>query len=173
MDHFCYLFRACHAFFICSLQPGKGLTFWLSCVWYFLCFCHFPNGVLDQVWYLIVSIPDLCRLTYMCHDKILLKPWISRVLTTDDSQQTLSDFEYNMLNEPKLLTRVVDFMVSEGFFLSIFMSLWEQITQSCGGGQFEPRVIDSKVSVGFTLWTTMHCYILNIKAIGFMVSEVF
>ena len=26
--------------------------------------CHFPIGILGQVWYLIVSIPDLCSLTY-------------------------------------------------------------------------------------------------------------
>ena len=26
--------------------------------------CHFPFGILGQVWYLIVSIPDLCTLTY-------------------------------------------------------------------------------------------------------------
>ena len=26
--------------------------------------CHFPIGILGQVWYLIVSIPDLCALTY-------------------------------------------------------------------------------------------------------------
>ena len=25
--------------------------------------CHFPIGILGQVWYLIVSIPDLCTLT--------------------------------------------------------------------------------------------------------------
>ena len=29
-----------------------------------LCVCHFPIGILGQVWYLIVSIPDLCTLTY-------------------------------------------------------------------------------------------------------------
>ena len=29
-----------------------------------LYFCHFPIGSLGQVWYLIVSIPDLCTLTY-------------------------------------------------------------------------------------------------------------
>ena len=28
------------------------------------CFVTFPCGILDQVWYLIVSIPDLCRLSY-------------------------------------------------------------------------------------------------------------
>ena len=26
--------------------------------------CHFPIGILGQVWYLIVSIPDMCTLTY-------------------------------------------------------------------------------------------------------------
>ena len=26
--------------------------------------CHFPFGILGQVWYLIVSIPDLNTLTY-------------------------------------------------------------------------------------------------------------
>ena len=26
--------------------------------------CHFPIGILGQVWCLIVSIPDLCTLTY-------------------------------------------------------------------------------------------------------------
>ena len=29
-----------------------------------LCVCHFPIGILGQIWYLIVSIPDLCTLTY-------------------------------------------------------------------------------------------------------------
>ena len=27
-------------------------------------FVIFPCGILDQVWYLIVSFPDLCRLSY-------------------------------------------------------------------------------------------------------------
>ena len=29
-----------------------------------LCVCHFPIGILGQVWYLIVPIPDICTLTY-------------------------------------------------------------------------------------------------------------
>ena len=29
-----------------------------------MCVCDFPIGILGQVWYLIVSIPDLCTLTY-------------------------------------------------------------------------------------------------------------
>ena len=26
--------------------------------------CHFPIGIMGHVWFLIVSIPDLCTLTY-------------------------------------------------------------------------------------------------------------
>ena len=26
--------------------------------------CHFPIGILGQMWYLIVPIPDICTLTY-------------------------------------------------------------------------------------------------------------
>ena len=29
-----------------------------------LCVCHFPISILGRVWDLIVSIPDLCTLTY-------------------------------------------------------------------------------------------------------------
>ena len=29
-----------------------------------VCGYHFPIGILGQVWFLIVSIPDLCTLTY-------------------------------------------------------------------------------------------------------------
>ena len=37
----------------------------LSCVVMLSCIsvCHFPIGILGQVWYLIVSIPDLCPLS--------------------------------------------------------------------------------------------------------------
>ena len=31
--------------------------------------CHFPIGILGKVWYLIVSIPDLCTLTYFQYYK--------------------------------------------------------------------------------------------------------
>ena len=33
--------------------------------------CHFPIGILGQVWYLIVSIPDICTLTNFGKDEIL------------------------------------------------------------------------------------------------------
>ena len=48
--------------FICALwsPDGKGLTSWLSFVVYNF---EFVIGILGQVWYLIVLIPDLCTLT--------------------------------------------------------------------------------------------------------------
>ena len=53
----------CVRLFICALwsPAGKELTSWLSFV-VSNCECHFPIGILGQVWYLIVSIPDLCTL---------------------------------------------------------------------------------------------------------------
>ena len=41
------------------------LTIWLllvMCIVFFVTF--FPCGILGQVWFLIVSFPDLCRLSY-------------------------------------------------------------------------------------------------------------
>ena len=57
--------------FICALwsPAGKGLTSWLSFV---VCNCEFVTfliGILGQVWYLIVSIPDLCTLTHFNYHK--------------------------------------------------------------------------------------------------------
>ena len=42
---------------------GKGWPLG-SRFWCLLWVCHFPIGILGQVWYLIVSIPYLCNLTY-------------------------------------------------------------------------------------------------------------
>ena len=45
---------------------GKGWPLG-SRLWCLLWVCHFPIGILGQVWYLIVSIPDLCNLTYFVY----------------------------------------------------------------------------------------------------------
>ena len=42
---------------------GKGLTSWLSFVVSNCVFVTLP-GILGQVWYLIVSIPNICCLSY-------------------------------------------------------------------------------------------------------------
>ena len=54
-----------HLFIAALWSPaGKGLTSWLSFVIVNCVFVTFPCGILGQVWYLIVSIPDLCHLSY-------------------------------------------------------------------------------------------------------------
>ena len=40
-----------------------------------LCVCYFPIGILGQVWYLIVSIPDRCTLTTFQMSCIFLTSW--------------------------------------------------------------------------------------------------
>ena len=48
---------------LCGHLLGKGWPLG-SRLWCRLWVCHFPIGILGQVWYLIVSIPDLCTITY-------------------------------------------------------------------------------------------------------------
>ena len=69
MDHLCYLcllFVMLSRLFIAALwsPAGKGLTSWLSFVMFNCVFVTFPCGILGQVWYLIVLIPDLCHISY-------------------------------------------------------------------------------------------------------------
>ena len=69
MDHLCYLCLASvvlSPLFVAALcSPAwKGLTSWLLFVTFNCVFAAFPCGILGQVWYLIVSIPDLCCLSY-------------------------------------------------------------------------------------------------------------
>ena len=52
--------RVC-LYVLCGHLLGKGWTLG-SRLWCLLWVCHFPIGILGQVWYLIVSIPDLCNL---------------------------------------------------------------------------------------------------------------
>ena len=70
MDHFCYSF---HVFimlsrlFIAALwsPAGKGRTSWLLFVMSKCDFVTFPSGILCQLWYWILSIPGLYRLSYL------------------------------------------------------------------------------------------------------------
>ena len=76
MDHLCFL---CHVFVMLSRlsiaalwsTAGKGLASWLVFVTLNCVFVIFPCGILGQMWYLIVSIPDLCHRSYFnkCHMK--------------------------------------------------------------------------------------------------------
>ena len=52
--------------FIAALwsPAGKGLISWLLFVMFNCVFDTFPCGILGQVWYLIISIPDIYHLSY-------------------------------------------------------------------------------------------------------------
>ena len=69
-----FMFRVRHAFvtFHCSLKVTCCDMTGLLALLYMLCFivfCHFPSGVLGQVWYLNVSIPEVSPpyLLWKCH----------------------------------------------------------------------------------------------------------
>ena len=69
MDHLCYfciVFVMLSHLLIAALwsSAGKGLASWISFVVLNCVVVTFPFGILGQVWYLIVSIPDLCCLFY-------------------------------------------------------------------------------------------------------------
>ena len=68
MDHLCYfVFVVLSCLFMTALwsPAGKGLTSWRLFVMFNCVFVTFSCGILGQVWYLIVSIPDLCHLSYL------------------------------------------------------------------------------------------------------------
>ena len=47
---------------------GRGLTSWLFFCDVYCDFVTFPLGILGQGWYLNVSIPDPCCLSYVHYD---------------------------------------------------------------------------------------------------------
>ena len=47
-----------------GLDGGVWYSLFIKNLAHYSSHCHFPIGILGQVWYLIVSIPDLCTLTY-------------------------------------------------------------------------------------------------------------
>ena len=59
----CYVFVRVCLYVLCGHLLIKGWPLG-SRLWCLLWVCHFPIGILGQVWYLIVSIPDLCTFTY-------------------------------------------------------------------------------------------------------------
>ena len=63
--------RVC-LYVLCGHLLGKGWPLG-SRLWCLLWVCHFPIGILGQVWYLIVSIPDLCTITYFSYVDLHVK----------------------------------------------------------------------------------------------------
>ena len=70
MSHLCYVclvFVMVSRLFMAALwsPAGKGLTSWFLFVMFSCVFVTFPCGITGQVRYLIVSIPDLCHISYL------------------------------------------------------------------------------------------------------------
>ena len=64
MDHLCYLclvFIMLWRLFIAALWLADLLALVCDVL---LCFVTFPCDILGQEWYLVVSIPDLSRISY-------------------------------------------------------------------------------------------------------------
>ena len=95
-----FLSRVSHAFVSvhCCLEVTcwEKLTSWLLFVMFNCVFVTFPCGIQGQVWYLIVLIPDLCRLSYFyvsecCEASTKATCWWGRGLTfwwTTESSRT-------------------------------------------------------------------------------------
>ena len=85
MDLFAFIFHVCHAFL--SVHCSLVVTCWeranllaLLYVMFSCVFVTFPCGVLGQVWYLIVSIPGVCLLTYFAACAVV-KHFLINILT--------------------------------------------------------------------------------------------
>ena len=77
--------RVC-LYVLCGHLLGKGWPLG-SRLWCLLWVCHFPIGILGQVWYLIVSIPDLCTLTYFepaYHEILVSNIWAASLWEVSD-----------------------------------------------------------------------------------------
>ena len=57
MSYVCHAFVSVHCCLVVTCWERAYLLALVCDVW--LCFCHFPCGILGQVWHLIVSISDL------------------------------------------------------------------------------------------------------------------
>ena len=62
MSCVCHAFTSVHCYL--WSPAGKGLTSWLLFLMFNCVFLTFPCGILGQVFFLIVSLPDLCHLSY-------------------------------------------------------------------------------------------------------------
>ena len=110
---------------------GKGWPLGFR-LWCLLWVCHFPIGILGQVWYLIVSIPDLCNLTYfsMAHSTVL---WWSSLLEFTIQRCAQSFHQISNLSIAHMIfswsfrCRCFHIIIAA----CIFLSCWEIHSSSC------------------------------------------
>ena len=116
----------CGSVYLCLVVTYWGRASLLALVCgVILWVCYFSIGILSQVWYLIVSIPDLCIVTYLDLKRVLAYPFTSSPLTfahidglkifTDKSTLTFfSNLEMRIITDAH---RNVDFCIVNGMFL--------------------------------------------------------
>ena len=75
LRYFCLVFVMLSRLFTSALwsPTGKGLASWLSYVMFNRVFVTFSYDILGQVWYLIVSIPDLSYFYFIY--KLCVRQW--------------------------------------------------------------------------------------------------
>ena len=78
------MFLVCHV--VLSVPCGLVITCWegadllvLLCVMFSCVFVTFPYSFLGQVWYLIVSIPNRCLLSYLLEKLFLFLFFLSHI----------------------------------------------------------------------------------------------
>ena len=72
----------------------------------YLWVCHFPIGILGQVWDLIVSIPDLCTLTYLskeCVTTIYFSYFSTKTYVVGTQKNRLTETETVFLSTENML----------------------------------------------------------------------
>ena len=101
----------------CGHLLGKGWPLG-SRLWCQLWVCHFPIGILGQVWYLIVSIPDLCTLTYFdILIEFLREHYVNVNLETISQPTTTEAWKISSMHMVKINSSFIYYQVSS---LSVF-----------------------------------------------------
>ena len=80
----------CVRLFICALWSpavGGGLASWPSFV-VSAVGLSLSHGILGLVWYLIVSIPDLCTLTYFLNNKMKANPEKNQAIAVGEKKKS-------------------------------------------------------------------------------------
>ena len=142
---------------LCGHLLGKGWPLG-SRLWCLLWVCHFPIGILGQVWYLIVSIPDLCTITYFLHHQniatcFIQQAWIVFKFCWDS--YVLQYFEYCRYHSNNTNMEII-----HGSFIKANRdNIWDSQTVPSGFMLFQGPVCLNigtftlkKVLLGLTIW---------------------
>ena len=116
----CYVFVRVCLYVLCGHLLGKGWPLG-SRLWCLLWVCHFPIGILGQVWYLIISMPYLCTLlTYIRKGTVSQYIQMTRCIT-----KTLCTYAYT---QPSLILMFPSFnIVTDTMSMCIIFVLFGEV----------------------------------------------